>query len=356
MTKEAIENLKIEMPDENIRRQVKENWDRVAKPLDSLGKFETITAQIGGILKTTELSLKKKAIVVMCADNGVVEEGVSQSGQEVTLAVAKSMGKNASSVGRMAESIGADVVPVDIGINAMQEIPGVENRKVAMGTKNFAKEPAMTEKEMLQAITAGMELVGRLKQEGYEIIGTGEMGIGNTTTSSAVAVSLLDGSVEEFTGRGAGLSDKGLEKKQAVLRNALEKYRLKEKSPLEVLQTVGGLDIAGLTGVFLGGGYYQVPIVLDGVISSVAALVAERICPGVKAYMIPSHNSREQAAGKILQQLELEPVLDAGMALGEGSGCVMLFTLLDMVLTLYERKTTFADIEIEPYKRQNQED
>lgn len=351
MTKDEILNLKISAPEEEIRKQVKENWDKVAKPLDSLGRFEAITAQISAILGTADLNLKKKAVVVMCADNGVVEEGISQSGQEVTLAVTKAMGQNKSSVGKMAKSIGVDVFPVDIGIHSLEEIPGVANRKVAMGTKNFAKEPAMTEKEMLQAISIGMDLVGSLKEQGYEILGTGEMGIGNTTTSSALVAALTNCKVEEITGRGAGLSDEGLLRKQRVIQNALDKYRLKEKDVLEVLRLVGGLDIAGLTGVFLGGSVHKIPVVIDGVISAVAALIAERICSGAKAYMIPSHSSREIAAQKILEELELVPVIDGGLALGEGTGAVMFFALLDMAMCLYENQTTFADIAIEPYRR-----
>lgn len=351
MTKEELLHLKIGSPDEAFRKQVKENWDKVAKPLDSLGHFETMTAQIGAILGTAELNLKKKAVLVMCADNGIVEEGISQSGQEVTLAVTKSMGENKSSVGKMAKSIGVDVFPVDIGVNSSEEIPGVISRKVAMGTRNFRKEPAMTEEEVLKAISTGIELVGSFKAQGYEIFGTGEMGIGNTTTSSALTAALTGCKVEDVTGRGAGLSDDGLARKRKVIKEALDKYDLKNKDTFEILQTVGGLDIAGLTGVFLGGAVHRVPIVIDGVISAVAALIAERLCPGAKAFMLPSHRSREMASQRIMEELELVPVIDGGLALGEGTGAVMLFSLLDMALCLYEKQTTFADIAIEPYKR-----
>lgn len=351
MTKEELLSQKIGEPDKTFQKLVKENWDKVAKPLDSLGCFEAMTAQIGAILGTADISLKKKAVLVMCADNGVVEEGISQSGQEVTLAVTKSMGENKSSVGKMANSIGVTVFPVDIGINSSEEIPGVWNRKVAMGTKNFRKEPAMTEGEALQAISTGIELAGALKEQGYEILGTGEMGIGNTTTSSALVAALTDCKVEEITGRGAGLSDRGLIRKRNVIQEALEKYNLKEKDAFFALQTVGGLDIAGLTGVFLGGAIHRVPIVIDGVISAVAALIAERLCPGTRQYMIASHKSREKAAQKVMEELGLSPIIDAEMALGEGTGAVMLFGLLDIALCLYEKQTTFADIAIEPYQR-----
>ena len=183
MTKAELDSIKILPLDNSWYRKVKEKLDGIAKPLDGLGKFEHLIAQIGAIEKTTKISIQKKAVLVMCADNGVVEEQVSQSGKEVTLAVAKAMGVNNSSVGKMAAVAGVDVIPVDIGIDTDEVIPGVLPRKVAKGTKNFAKEPAMTEEEVLKAIETGIQLVQQCHRDGYEILATGEMGIGNTTTS-----------------------------------------------------------------------------------------------------------------------------------------------------------------------------
>ena len=350
-TKEELEQLEIKEPDERIRKKVLENWNGVAKPLDGMGRFETLTAQIGAILGTEDMKLSKKAVIIMCADNGIVEEKVSQSGQEVTLAVVRSMAQKKSSVGRMADVIGADTIPVDIGVNSDEKIEGVLDRKIRYGTRNFMKEPAMTEEEVLHAIGVGIDLVASCKAEGYTLLATGEMGIGNTTTSSAVAASVLKCKVCEVTGRGAGLSDSGLRHKQQMISEAILKYDLYHADALTVLRTVGGLDIAGLVGVCIGGAIFHVPIVLDGVISMVAALLAEQILPGTKSYLLPSHKGKEPAVERLMKALDMQPVIDAGLALGEGTGTVMMFSLLDMALSIYRNRTTFEDIQVEQYKR-----
>lgn len=350
-TREELERISVTAPDEEIRRKVLKNWDSVAKPLDGLGRFETLTAQIGAIIGTEKINLSKKAVIVMCADNGIVEEGVSQSGQEVTAAVAKSLGRGVSSVGRMAAVIGADVIPVDIGINGEESIPGVLAGKIRAGTRNFLKEPAMTERETVFAIAAGIKLAYFCKDKNYSILATGEMGIGNTTTSSAVAAALLQCSAEKVTGRGAGLTRSGLSRKCQVIREAIEKYDLYHADPLTVLATVGGLDIAGLAGVCIGGALTGLPVVLDGVISMAAALAADRLVPGTAAYCLPSHRGKEPAVWRIAEELGLKPVIDAEMALGEGTGAVMMFSLLDMTLSVYQNRTTFEDIRIEQYQR-----
>lgn len=355
MTKEEIEKIQIDIPAQRDYEAVKQVWDEIGKPLDSLGLFEDMICRIGAIRKTTEVTMSKRAVIAMCADNGIVAEGVSQSGQEVTAVVAANMARGISSVCKMAHLAGADVIPVDIGIAAEMNEPGLLHRKVAMGTRNFLKEPAMTEEECVRAILVGMEAVETCGQKGYELLATGEMGIGNTTTSSAVASALLKCNPREVAGRGAGLSDQGLSRKYHVIAEAIEKYNLYHADPFTVLQTVGGLDIAGLTGVFIGGARYHIPVIIDGVISAVAALLAERLVPGCRRYMLASHVSREPAAARILEMLELEPVLHADLALGEGTGAVMLMPLLDMALSVYQSHTTFADIQVEQYQRFNQE-
>ncbi len=342
---------KLKRPDPEIFRQVKERWDTVAKPLDSLGDFEEITAWIGAIQGTMDIDVSKKAVIAFCADNGIVEEGVSQCGQEVTLAVAKAMGKGTSSVCKMARHIGAEVIPVDIGIASSEEIPGVRSRKVAQGTRNFAKGPAMRWEEAVQAIQIGMDLAQEAYRNGFRLLCTGEMGIGNTTTSAAVAAALLDCPPEEITGRGSGLSDSALEGKIRIIRQALERYDLAGVNPIGVLSCVGGLDIAGMAGVMIGGAAVGLPVVLDGVISCVAALVAVRLFPEVEDYLIASHLSKEPAARRILTGLKKKPVIRAGMALGEGTGAVMFCALLDLALTLYSKQLTFGDLEMEAYTR-----
>lgn len=350
-TEATLQQLKLQEPDDGIYKKVLKNWDSIAKPLDGMGRFETMIAQIGAIAGTDDIDITKKAVIIMCADNGIVEEGISQSGQEVTAAVAAQMGKGASSVGKMAAMAGADTIPVDIGIHRKEQIPGVLNRKICPGTRNFSKEPAMTREETVRAIFTGIEIVRECKRKGYQILATGEMGIGNTTTSSAVAAALLRCGAEEVTGRGAGLCGEKLQHKKQVITNAVKKYNLYEAEPLTVLETVGGLDIAGLAGVCIGGGVFQIPIVLDGVISMTAALFSERMVPGTIRYLIASHKGKEPAVEKLRKELGLEPVIDAGMALGEGTGAVMLLPLLEMALCVYQKRTLFSDLAIEQYER-----
>lgn len=251
----------------------------------------------------------------------------------------------------MAEQIGADTIPVDIGMNCKERIPGILDRKIRCGTRNFNEEPAMTQAEALKAIFTGIELAADCKKKGYRILATGEMGIGNTTTSSAVAAALLDCDVSKVTGRGAGLCDEKLAHKRQVIARALERYHLRGKTALTVLETVGGFDIGGLAGVCMGGALFHIPVVLDGVISMVAALLAERILPGTCAYLIPSHKGKEPAMEKICQELGLRPVIQGEMALGEGTGAVMMLSLLDLALAVYQDGATFSDIQVAQYEK-----
>lgn len=351
MTKEELAELRIDRPDEQVRQRVKDIWDHIAKPLDGLGEFEAIIAQIGAVTGTARVDISRKAVIVMCADNGIVEEQVSQYGQEMTAIVAACMVKGDTPVCKMARKAGAEVFPVDIGINSTEEIDGLIQRKIAPGTRNFRKEPAMSEEEALKAIGVGIAMTSECKEQGYRLLATGEMGIGNTTTSSAMTAALLGCNAEDVTGKGAGLSREGLERKTEVIKEALDRYRFSKNETLRILATVGGLDIAGLAGVFIGGAIYHIPVVIDGVISAVAALTAERLLPGVKEYVIPSHISKEPAAGRILEELGMHPVIDAALALGEGTGAVMMFSLLDTTLSVYEDRTTFEDIRVERYIR-----
>lgn len=323
-------------------------WDSIAKPLHSLGKMEKIVMQIAGITGSADVRLDKRALVAMCADNGVVEEGVTQTGQEVTAIVAENFLKGDTSACVMCRQCGTDVFPVDVGMASDTKVPS--DLKVMMGTRNMTKEPAMTYEEAVQGIEAGIEMVRRLKEQGYRLIATGEMGIGNTTTSSAVASVLLNRSVEEMTGRGAGLSGEGLKRKIDAIKRAVKLNEPDPFDPVDVLAKVGGLDIAGMAGVFMGGAVYRIPVVIDGFISCVAALVAQRISPLTKDYMIASHVSREPAAAMILEALEKEAVLYGEMCLGEGSGAVALFPFIDMGLAVYESMSTFEEIKVEQYE------
>ena len=343
------------LPAKEISRRmtdkIKKNWDALAVPLDGMGRFSKFLTRIGAVLDDEKIDIGKKIVLVMCADNGIVAEGVSQSGQEITRIVAEGMGRGESSVCKMAQRTGIHILPVDVGINTKEHMAGVRACKIREGSRDFLLEPAMSQEETLQAITVGMELVRELKERGYRLIGTGEMGIGNTATSSAVASALLHEDVKRMTGRGAGLDDKRLQRKYEVIEQALETYGLYEADAFTILQHVGGYDIAALTGVCLGGAVYGMPVVLDGVISMTAALVAATIKPEVKDFLIPSHESREPAVQILMKALQTEPVIRADMALGEGTGAVMMMELLDMAAAVYQEMRTFADAKIDAYER-----
>lgn len=334
--------------DENAVIGAKKRWNSIAKPLHGLGKFEDCIARIAGIEGTLNVDISKRAVVVMCADNGVVEEGVTQTTQEVTAVVTENIAAGKASVCAMSCAVNAEVFPVDVGVNA--EVAGVENRKIAYGTKNMLKEPAMTRDEAQRAIEVGIECVGELSKKGHKIIVTGEMGIGNTTTSAAIVSVILDKSPEEVTGRGAGLSSEGLSRKIEVIKAAIDRHKPNAEDALDVLSKVGGLDIAALAGVFIGGAVYRIPIVIDGVISAAAALCAAEIEPRCADFMLASHSSKESAEDLILDRLGLSAVIRADMCLGEGTGGVMLLPLLDAALAVYNEMATFEDIDVEEYK------
>ncbi len=348
----TLEELKEEIKPADARSQeeAKLRWMSVAKPLFSLGKLEDAVIRMAGIKGTADFELKKKGLVIMCADNGVVAEGITQTGQEVTAAVAGNFKKKAASVAIMGELAGVDLFPVDIGM--VSDVPSVTRPeyKVAYGTRNFAEEPAMTEAQVWEAIQVGIHMVSVLKGQGYDLLATGEMGIGNTATSSAVAAVLLDKSPGEVTGKGAGLTDAGLEKKIGVIENAIRLHRPDKQDVLDVLAKVGGLDIAGLTGVFLGGAYLRIPVLVDGFISAAAALCACRLVPNVGDYLMASHVSKEPAGRMLLDALCLFPLLDCDMCLGEGSGAVAAVPLLEMGLSVYRRMSTFKETNIRQYE------
>lgn len=342
----SIIQAKDESKKDLARQAAKERWDHVAKPLNSLGKLEDAIIAIEGIREGNQL--KKRCIVVLCADNGVVKEGVTQTGQEVTAIVANNILHGRASVNKMSSVSRADVIPVDVGM--VTEVEGMITRKTCKGTKNFAVEPAMTREEATKAIETGIELVKEFIDQGYDIIGTGEMGIGNTTTSSAVVSALMRKQAKEMTGRGAGLSSEGISHKAAVIQAAIDNYELYDKDALEILRCVGGFDLACMAGVFLGGAVYDVPIIMDGFISCAAALVAARIEPKVLDYILASHVSGEPAAMQILKELKKEPLLCCNMSLGEGTGATAILPLLDMALSEYYGMPTFQEIEIDDYQ------
>jgi nicotinate-nucleotide--dimethylbenzimidazole phosphoribosyltransferase len=342
---------KIQPADPAAITQARIKWDAVGKPLGSLGLLEDAVSKMAGMFRSPTFSIEKKCVVVMCADNGVVAQGVSQSGQEVTAIVARNLAARRSSVCKMAKIAGAQVYPVDIGIAVPVEEPGIAQRCVRRGTRDMAVEPPLTRSEVIQAIEVGIDIAEELFRSGVRLLATGEMGIGNTTTSSAVLSVLLQRSPQEITGRGAGLSTEGLLRKQEVIASALERYQPDPSDSIDILCKVGGLDIAGMCGVFLGGALCGIPILVDGLISAAAGMLAVNLHSAVSDYLLASHLSSEPAAKPAMEALGLPPLIHAGLHLGEGTGAVALMPLLDMAMTVYDGDT-FDDIHLEAYTPQ----
>ncbi len=337
--------------DKSAMKRAKDKWNNIVKPLDSLGKLEDVTTKMAGIFGSENFDISKKCVIVMCADNGVVQEGVTQSNQDVTKIVTAEMGKGTANINIMARRSGAHVEVIDVGIATNEKIKGVKSEKIAHGTKNFLLEHAMTEEQALKAIEVGIESVKRLKEDGFNLFATGEMGIGNTVTSSAITACLLEKSPKEVTGVGAGLSSKGLLRKIEVIEKAIELHKPDKNNPIDVLKKLGGFDISALAGVFLGGAIHRVPIFIDGFISSVAALLAVKICPKCSDFIFASHISKEPAGKMVLDALDKEHLLDLNMCLGEGTGAVAAFPLLDMAMDVYDFMSGFEDLSMEKYTK-----
>ena len=326
------------------------NWNTVAKPLHSLGIFEELIAKIAACQGIDRPYIAGRTVLVFCADNGIVEEGISQSDHTVTTAVASSIAAGFSNVNLMAREANAHVEAFDVGM--IDDVPGMRQWKVIHGTKNFIKEPAMSREETESAIEAGRKAAEKAKLDGNGIVVIGEMGIGNTTTAAAVLSVLLGEKPETLCGRGSGLSDAGLKRKIEAVTKGIALHRPDAADPVDVLSKVGGADIAAMCGVLLAAPKLGLPVVLDGLISLAAAVAAYRIDKQTKDYMIPSHVGREPGCRLALEALGLRAPITADLALGEGTGGIMLLPMLDMALAVYNSTHSFDSIGIEPYKEQ----
>lgn len=330
-----ILSKKIEF-DEKFYKFAFNRWQSIAKPLGGLGVLENIVCQIAKIQKTQSPKIEKKALAIFCSDNGIVAENISQTDSSVTKIVYENMKKGESSVCKMAKVAKCDVFPFDVGINPN-------------GTKDFLHEDAMTREECCSAILKGIEIAEKLSSD-YDIFSTGEMGIGNTTTSSAVLSACLSINPASVTGKGAGLSDSGLLHKIEVIKQGIENRKPNKNDVIDVLSKVGGFDICAMCGFFIGGAIFGKPVLIDGFISSVSALCAVKLFPQTKNVLIPSHVSTELAGKIVLDALELNAIVHAGMHLGEGTGCMTLLPMLDMAFEVFYKMPTFDDIKIEAYK------
>lgn len=338
------ETLKSIRPqDENAVAEAKKRLDNLAKPIGSLGRLEEIAAKMAGITGNVHNNISKKNIIVMCSDNGITEEGVSACPQSLTSLLTKNMARGIMGVSVLAAHANSEVSVVDIGVKDELKNNHIINKKVMYGTNNMAKGPAMAREQAVKAIETGIELVDELVEKGYNLFGTGELGIGNTATSAAV-LSVLGGMDSDIVvGKGAGLTDEQHSNKKRAVKTAIENNRPDREDPVDVISKVGGLDIAGLCGCFLGAAKNRVPIVIDGFISSAAALCAFRLNPAVRDYMFPSHLSAEPGASIMMEELGLEPVLNMEMRLGEGSGCPLAFNIIEASLEIINKMGTFDD-------------
>lgn len=326
--------------------KTKEKWDGLVKPIGSLGLMEEMTIKLSGITGKVNNKINKKVIVVMCSDNGVLAEGVSAAPEVITKLLAEGMVKGITGVATMAKFTNTDIVTVDVGINGEINIPGIINKKIANGTKNFAVESAMTYQEAVKSIEIGIEIGDSLFERGYDIIGTGELGMGNTSTSAALLSVLGDLDVEVTCGKGAGLTEDQYQNKINVIKRGISHNKPDKKDPVDVLAKVGGFDIGGMCGLFLSAAKNRKPVVMDGFISSAAALCAIRLNPDVKDYIIPSHLSQEPGSEAMMEVLGFSPMVHMSMRLGEGSGCPLAFQILETSLYTLENMGTFAEASI----------
>ena len=316
---------------------------RLAKPPCSLGRLEEISIQLAGITGRVHNALNKKQLLVFAADNGVVAEGVSSAPQSVTKQQTINLMRGKTGAAVLAKHFGCGLTVCDVGVNADIYESTVLNRKIAYGTQNICTGPAMTREQTLQAILTGAEIARTVDAD---VIGVGEMGIGNTTTSSAVLAVLLGADVEAVTGRGGGITEESFRKKKAVIRTAIEVNRPDRDDVVGVLSKVGGFDLAAMCGAFLGAAAARRPAVIDGLISAAAALCAVRLCPNVRGYLVPSHASFEIGYRLAMEAMDLRPLFDLGMRLGEGSGCPLAFQVLDAACAVINDMATFDEAGI----------
>jgi nicotinate-nucleotide--dimethylbenzimidazole phosphoribosyltransferase len=316
---------------------------RLAKPPGSLGRLEELSVQLAGITGKVHNELPRKQLLVFAADNGVVAEGVSSAPQSVTMQQTINLTRGKTGAAVLAKRFDCGLTVCDVGVNADICESAVLNRKIAYGTQNICAGPAMTREQALQAILTGAAVAENVDADA---VGIGEMGIGNTTTSSAVLAVLLGADVDKVTGRGGGITEESFRKKKAVIRTAIAVNRPNRNDVIDVLAKVGGFDLAAMCGAFLGAAASRRAAVIDGFISAVAALCAVRLCPLVRGYLIPSHASFEIGYRLAMEELALRPLFDLGMRLGEGSGCPLAFQMLDAACAVMNNMASFDEAGI----------
>jgi len=330
--------------DEAAMATARQRQAQLAKPPGSLGRLENLSIQLAGITGKVHNKIDKKHLLVFAADNGVVTEGVSSAPQSVTLMQTVNLTRHKTGASTLCKHFGCGITVCDVGVNADIKEPKVLNKKIAYGTKNIVHGPAMTREQTEQAILTGYELA---KTTDADVIGIGEMGIGNTTTSSTVLAVLLDADVEAVTGRGGGITDQSFLKKKQVIKTAIDVNKPDKNDVIDVLAKVGGFDIAAMCGAFIGAAATRRPVVIDGFISAVAALCAYKLCPNSVQYFVPSHASYEIGYKLAMDAMSLQPLFLLGMRLGEGSGCPLAFEVLDAACAIINDMATFDQAGID---------
>jgi len=334
---------RIVAPDEDVAARTQRALDDKTKPRRSLGRLEEIACRLAAMRGETLPPPPVKAIVVFAADHGVVAEGVSAYPQEVTRQMLLNFARGGAAINALARQAGARVVLADLGVAGEGEVvPGVRAMRIGAGTANFAHGPAMRPEQARVALDAGVALARELARDGVTLLGVGEMGIGNTTSASALTAVLTGAPVEQVTGRGTGVDDAGWRRKVEVVRGAIAHNRPDPANALDVLAKLGGFEIAGLAGVVVGAAAERVPVLVDGFIASAAALVAVRLAPAARDYLIAAHRSREPGHATLLEALALEPLLDLGLRLGEGTGAALAMGLVDAALRVLHEMASFA--------------
>jgi len=344
---------KIKMPDQKIKQLALRRLRSQARPAGSLGILETQAAKMASIAETLDVRLKNKVIVVCAGDHGIVSEGVSLFPQEVTWQMVFNFLNAGASINVLAEHAGAEVKVADLGVNYdfPPELP-VYHKKIAKGTRNFIQSPAMTRDEAVRSIEAGIEIVQDLvSNRKIDMLATGDMGIGNTTPSTAIIAAFSEIPVEKLVGRGTGINDEMLERKINVIKQALALHKPDKNNPLKILADLGGFEIGGLAGLVLGAAANSLPVVCDGLISTAGALIASELAPAVKEYLFAGHRSVEAGHIFMLKQLELTPLLDLQFRLGEGTGAALAMELLDAATRILSDIKTFEEVEIEDKNR-----
>ena len=330
----------IEPLDENIMRKAQEKLDNLTKPVGSLGKLEEIAVLICGIKRTLNPKIERKVIFTLAGDHGIVEEGVSAYPQEVTKQMVYNFVKGGAGINVLSRHINAEVIVVDIGVKEDILSDRVINKKIDYGTKNFLKGPAMTRKQAIKSIIYGIELVEGMKDK-IDIIGTGDMGIGNTTPSSAIVSVITDSEVENVTGRGTGISDEIYKRKIEVIKRGINLNKPDPDDPIDILSKVGGFEIGGISGIILGCAKNRIPVVIDGFISGAGALIAYKLNQLAKNYMIPSHLSVEKGHKILLDYIGLKPLLNLDLRLGEGTGAALGISLVEASIKILNEMASF---------------